>query len=182
MDYVEGIRNLEQLERWLDYLRRWNPMYWMMALVGIHTGLRISDILRLTAGHVRGTHLVMRAKKTGKTVRILISDHLRRELDRYIANLDDKDHLFCSRQGWNKPITRSRAYQILNEAARAVGLQHVGTHSLRKTFGWFLYKETGNVALLQELFGHDDPADTLRYIGVIDSDADEIMKHFSIGK
>lgn len=43
---------------------------------------------------------------------------------------------------------------------------NLGTHSLRKTFGYHLYKATGDVALVQRMFNHSSPMQTLRYIGI----------------
>ena len=44
------------------------------------------------------------------------------------------DYLFSSRKGENKPITRIQAYRLLNKVARKIGLEEIGTHTLRKTF------------------------------------------------
>ena len=46
------------------------------------------------------------------------------ELNDYIRklNLTDDDYLIRSRKGKNQPIKRDRAYKILNEAAREIGL------------------------------------------------------------
>ncbi|MFJ7183812.1 tyrosine-type recombinase/integrase [Lysinibacillus xylanilyticus] len=56
-----------------------------------------------------------------------------------------------SRQGSNRPIDRSTAYRILREAAEACRIQEIGTHTLRKTFGYHFYQQTQEVATLQEL-------------------------------
>ncbi|WP_298846637.1 hypothetical protein [uncultured Clostridium sp.] len=50
--------------------------------------------------------------------------------------MSDEEYLFQSRKGGNKPISRVQAYRILNNAAKHVRLQEVGTHTLRKTFGY----------------------------------------------
>jgi len=47
-----------------------------------------------------------------------------------------------------------------------VGLDEVGTHTMRKTFGYWHYKEFGDVADLQQLFNHSSQSVTLRYIGI----------------
>lgn len=46
------------------------------------------------------------------------------------------------------------AYKILRHAADYVGLDDIGTHTMRKTFGYHLYKKTGDVALLQKILNH----------------------------
>ena len=52
--------------------------------MGINTGLRISDILKLKIGDVKGSHISMREKKTGKQKRIQITVALKRELKWFI--------------------------------------------------------------------------------------------------
>jgi integrase len=53
------------------------------------------------------------------------------------------------------------------EAGRSVGLADIGTHSLRKTFGYHVFKKSGgNLALVQKLLNHSSRGDTMRYIGI----------------
>ncbi|WP_338100537.1 tyrosine-type recombinase/integrase [Salipaludibacillus agaradhaerens] len=70
---------------------------------------------------------------------------------------------------------RSTAYCILREATKPLKLTTIGTHTLRKTFGYHFYKKTNNIALLQELFNHSDQHITLRYIGINQDALDEAM-------
>ena len=42
----------------------------------------------------------------------------------------------------------------------------IGTHTMRKTFGYWFYKQTKDVAKLQSLLNHSPPEITLRYIGI----------------
>ena len=69
-------------------------------------------------------------------------------------------YLFKSREGINKPISRSMAYKILRAAAEYVGLDDIGTHTLRKIFGYHFYKQTKDVAMLQD----GQPFDSLESI------------------
>jgi integrase len=57
------------------------------------------------------------------------------------------------------------AYKILRKVAERFHLEEVGTHTLRKTFGYHFYQQTKDVAMLQEIFNHSSPAITLKYIG-----------------
>lgn len=178
---TEPVRRLEDVGRMDDYLGRRSRRDQMLWRVGTNTGLRISDTRLLRKRDVMGSHLVVRQTKVKRMVRVPINRTLRRWLDAYCSRLEDNDYLFPSREGWNKPITRSRCYQVLRQAAEACGLERIGTHSMRKTFGWHLYQATGDIALLMELFGHEDQAQTLRYIGVTGADIDTAMKSFSVG-
>ena len=138
----------------------------MLFVIGINTGLRISDILPLKVKDVTGvTHIKIIEKKTGKAKRFKINPYLRKEIDRYIDGMNDDDYLFPSRKG-DKPITRVQAYRILNDVAEKLGIDEVGTHTLRKTFGYWHYQQYKDVAILQEIFNHSAPSITLRYIGI----------------
>ena len=62
----------------------------------------------------------------------------------------------------------------MNHAAHLVGIENsVGTHTLRKTFGYWFYQASGNLAYLQDLFNHSSSQITIRYIDLQD---DEIEK------
>ena len=55
----------------------------------------------------------------------------------------------------------------MKKAAKAVGVPYnVGTHSLRKTFGYRYYKTTGDLDTLQRIFNHSSSLITMRYIGL----------------
>ena len=96
-------------------------------------------------------------------------------------NLAKNDYLIKSRQGYNKPITRERAYQILNEASRDIGLDmNIGTHTMRKTAGYNLYIASNkDVGLVMEILGQKDMASTLRYIGINNMDIDKCIRKLS---
>ena len=70
-----------------------------------------------------------------------------------------------------------QAYRILRDAAKAVGYRgDIGTHSLRKTFGYRFYQKSGgDVGALMRLFNHDDQTITLRYIGIEQEQVDDII-------
>lgn len=179
MNVVEPIRDEKIVKAILHHFKtssnRKRDRDHLLFMFGIYTGLRISDILKVKKSDITGKHLFVREQKTGKRKRILIVSPLKRELDSYLTALKDDDYIFHGNER-SKPITRARAYQILNEAAELFGLEHIGTHSLRKTFGYFMYRETKNAAMLQEIFNHSSEAITLRYIGITQDAIDDEMK------
>src|SRR5699024_6627633 len=77
-------------------------------------------------------------------------------------------YVFASRKG-SEPIDRSHAYRILSDAAHEVGLSSkVGTHTLRKTFGYHFYKKYGDIKYLQKFFNDSTSKQTINYIGIIE--------------
>ena len=182
MNFVQPIRDADKVLAIEEYLKATNERDWMLFVAGTNCGLRISDLLRLKAGDVRGTHLLVKEMKTRKRRWIRITPKLKRAFRSYTEDLQDHVYLFRSRQGGNRPITRSRAYEIIRTVGSQFGLEHIGTHTLRKTFGYHFYQQTKDVAMLQELFSHSKPSITLRYIGVNQDMMDDAMKRFVITK
>lgn len=181
METVQPIRELSKIRAMKNALRKSGERDYMLFCVGINTGLRISDILNLRVSDVRGkTHIHITEQKTGKDKKFKINNALKDELEEYVSDMGGCEYLFQSHKGKNKPITRVQAYRILNDAAQRVGLSEIGTHTLRKTFGYHFYKQYKDVALLQELFNHSAPSVTLRYIGINQDIMDKAMDDFGL--
>ncbi len=71
--------------------------------------------------------------------------------------------------------------KVLKNAAKACGLkQNIGTHTLRKTFGYFHYQSNHDIVFLQRLFGHSSALITMRYIGVADEEEKKAYHDVSI--
>lgn len=167
MKFVQPIRDTDQVTLMMKYLRERSERDALMFAMGVYAGLRISDILALRVRDVQGkSDLVIRELKTRKSKLMPINPKLKRMIAHYIAEMEAHDYLFQSRQGTNRPITRVRAYQILREAADALHIDSIGTHSLRKTFGYHIYRESKDIGMLQDMFNHSTPYVTLRYIGI----------------
>lgn len=175
MNYVQPIRDPKKIQEMKEKLA---PRDAFLFTLGINVGCRISDLLPLKVKDLRDRkHLVINEQKTGKQKRFLLNKQLQSIINRYTEDMKDDDFLFPSRKkGFH--ITRTRAYTILNETAKEIGLEEIGTHTLRKTFGYFFYKNTKDIAMLQEMFNHSAPSITLRYIGINQDTMDEALEDF----
>ena len=180
MNFVQPIRDPEQIQQIKEYLKEKNERNYILFVMGINTGLRISDILKLKVGDVQGSHISMREMKTGKQKRIQITSSLKRELKWFNEGREVEEYLLKSRKGKNRPIGRSMAYKILKSIVAEFGLDEIGTHTLRKTYGYHMYMQTKNIALLMEIFNHSSEKVTLRYIGVNQDAMDKAMSRFKI--
>lgn len=180
MNFVQPIRDPETIAEIKNFFKAESERNYMLFVTGINSGLRISDILPLKVKDAKSSHFSLREIKTGKQRRIQITPVLKRELKKYIEGKGDEEYLFKSREGKNKPIGRSMAYKILRKAAEEFNLEEIGTHTLRKTFGYHFYNQTKNVALLQKIFNHSSPQITLRYIGIDQDTMDNAMNKFKI--
>jgi len=178
---VEPIRDFELLLDIEDYLLSKNERDYVLFMAGIYLGRRISDLLPLKVRDVRGkSHIYIREEKTGKEARILVNEDLREIFDHYIKGKRDYEYLFKRSKGKNKPISRQRVWQILNDAAKEFEYKdNIGCHTLRKTFGYWLYEDTKDAVAIQELLNHRDISITKRYIGVTQDSKDEMVRGLS---
>lgn len=182
MKEVQPIRDKKILSAVMNELKNKDYRNYILFITGINTGLRISDLLELKVGDVKGkSHIIISEQKTGKTKRFKINSEIRTLIDDWIVNKQDDCCLFNSRKGDNRPLSRVQAYRIINKAARAVGItDQIGTHTLRKTFGYHHYQQFKDVALLQDIFNHSAPSVTLRYIGINDDMKDKTIDEFCL--
>lgn len=170
MNTVQPIRDREKIEEMKEELKKGGTRDYMIFYTGINSGMRISDIIALNRDNVRNadgsmkTHISIIEKKTKKTKKFPLTGNFYYEMEKYTKNIKEGEYLFKSQKGTNKPITTTQAYRILKEASIKVGLDEIGTHSMRKTFGYHHYKQYKDVALLQRIFNHSSPSITLRYI------------------
>ncbi|WP_346877536.1 site-specific integrase [Clostridium sp. UBA5712] len=181
MNTVEPIRDFELLLDIEDYLLSKNERDYVLFMAGIYLGRRISDLLPLKVRDVRGkSHIYIREEKTGKEARILVNEDLREIFDHYIKGKRDYEYLFKRSKGKNKPISRQRVWQILNDAAKEFEYKdNIGCHTLRKTFGYWLYEDTKDAVVIQELLNHRDISITKRYIGVTQDSKDDMVRGLS---
>jgi integrase len=179
MNFVQPIRDQEKINQMYEVLRKQSERNFILFLLGISLGLRISDLLTLKKEDLYQSHIWIWEKKTKKSKKyrkqVRIPGYIKKYLISYADKLNDGDYVFKSRQGGNRPIDRSTAYRILNKAAKEVNLKEIGTHTLRKTFGYHFYKKTKDVATLQKLFNHSSPEITLRYIGITQDEIDKAI-------
>ncbi|MBD9866800.1 site-specific integrase, partial [Enterococcus faecalis] len=52
--------------------------------------------------------------------------------------------------------------------------------SMRKTFGYFLYKQGTKTEIIQSLLNHSSQRETLRYIGITQEDKDTAVKSLDL--
>lgn len=153
-----------------DYLREKNERDYVLFMTGIYLGRRIGDILQYRVRDLRDKeHIYIPEEKTGKRILLPINPHLQKLYRDFFRGRKDYEFAFrSSRSRQNRPISRVRVWQILNEAAEAVGYkQSLSCHVLRKTFAYWLYMDSGgDIVMVQEILGHDDPGITRRYIGI----------------
>ncbi|NWK72661.1 MULTISPECIES: tyrosine-type recombinase/integrase [Bacillus cereus group] len=175
---VQPIRNKEKIEdmKW-SLKRHCSKRDYIMFLIGINTGLRAGDLVKLKVSDVkRKKRIVIQEGKTNKP-RTLNLTNIYDEIQSYISTVNS-EWLFPSRKG-DKHITTTQAYRQLNKAAAMVDIEDgIGTHTMRKTFGYWYYKQTKDVARLQKILNHSHPEVTLIYIGITAEEIEDSLNEF----
>lgn len=187
MEFVEPIRDRKQLENMKRFLKERNLRDWLLLILGINSGLRVSDLLCLQIENVKNRdRIILRERKTGKTKNFPLSDTCKKTIQEYLKATElTTGPLFPSRKldgcRGSGAISRQQAYQILHEAARAVGIKGaIGTHTLRKTFGYWAYQQGIDITRIQQLLNHSAPSVTLRYIGITKEELDQVYINLNL--
>ena len=97
MNYVEPIRDSDKIRELANYLRNYSERNYIMFLIGVNSGLRISDILRLRVRDVKGKdYISLREKKTKKQRIFPITPMLKKELKKYYEGKHEDEFLIKS--------------------------------------------------------------------------------------
>lgn len=185
---TEPLRNKRQLKAFLSYMKDSSSVRtkgrlrnYALAKVQLNTALRISDVVPLKVSdfmHPSGNfrkYINLKEDKTSHNQRIAINETLKDTLRPYINELQLRynDYLFPGRSK-NKPISKTQIQRIYQEAATVLHIDDFNSHSLRKTWGYNAYKETKNIALIMQVYGHTSVKQTMKYIGITQSDKDQL--------
>lgn len=195
MECVEPIRDIKQINAIKRYLKEQNLRDWLLFTLGVNSGLRISDLLKLTVEDVKGKErITVKEAKTGKLKNFPLADNCKKAVTEYLASSQlTTGALFPSRQsnGMGKvtstgAISRQQAYTIINKAAKECNVitadngVKIGTHTLRKTFGYHAYKAGVSIEVIQKLLNHSAPSVTLRYIGITQDQLDDVYINLNL--
>lgn len=105
------------------------------------------------------------------------NDRLKPMIEDFVKGRRNAEPLFLSH--WRHRLDRVTAYYLIRDACEKAGLQErIGTHSMRKTFGYHHYQQFKDVVILQKIFNHSSPQITLRYIGVEQDQIDYSYSNF----
>lgn len=169
----------------------------MLFLIGINLGIRASDLCGLTYkfflkddGTFKDSYSLQpkKTKKTGKYVKLYFNETVKKAITDYLKDYpmeDINDFLFKSRKG-NKHITEIHLGKVIKDTAKEVGIErNICSHSLRKTFGYFVYHNADDknnaLIILQTIFNHSSPAITSKYIGLTDNEVSDVFNSLDLG-
>ncbi|MCX5674676.1 MAG: site-specific integrase [Planctomycetota bacterium] len=171
MDETEALRLRTVTQAWaitdLEAGRLRGPLVWAVVDVAMLTGLRVSEIARLTVGDLdakRGVLRVWRHKRKPQQQETLaVPPDLAEHLAQFVAwkGQTDKDlPMFVGKRG---PLTPQGLEQLWKVAVKRAGLRReLSIHSARHTLAVHLLRKTRNLRQVQKQLGHADPATTAK--------------------
>jgi len=155
----------------------------LLISIGVFTGLRISDLLKLRFSQFESEILTIQEQKTKKTRRIKINNDLMEIVERVKNRMmvTDTDQLiFLNRYG-TKPIDKSYVNVKLKSIFKKYDVSidgNVSSHLFRKTLGNRVLRLNNysgeSVILLMELFSHGSPMVTKRYLGIREQEIHDV--------
>ncbi len=183
MAATQPIRNKHQIrELAAYYLQKGQVRNYVLIILGVHTALRISDLLRLrwddvydfAAGRVRASISVIE-QKTKKTKIIALHKAAVTALTLFAKAAAKPGHFLIENTRTKKAISRIQAYRLIRDAAEALGFQErFSCHSLRKTLGYHAWRSNVPPAVIMEIYNHSSWAVTRLYLGVTQDDKDAV--------
>ena len=186
MQTVEPIRNRQTIDAMKNTLLN-NQLYKEHALLvlGFNTGLRISDILKLTWKQIENaSYIIISEQKTNKSKKIRFSNKIQCILADLRTYFPDDIYLFQSMHSNSKVAkawSRQHAYRIINQIAREHNIEdNIGTHTLRKSFGFHAYKSGVDLSTIQKIFNHSSQKITLQYIGITQDTIDDVYVNLDL--
>ena len=167
-----------------------NRRNYCLIVMGLNTALRISDLLKLKwdnvynfEHHVFRSHFLINEQKTSKNNYVTLNCNATDALRAYFNERHPTEHEFiftkatCRRQ----PLNRVQAYRIVRTAAEeTVQDEHISCHSLRKTFGYHVWKNGTPPALLMDVYNHSSYKVTQHYLGIEQDERDEIYMNLEL--
>lgn len=177
---AEPIKDRKDIAKIEQYLKLNNKRDYVIWVLGLNSGLRVSDICGLNVSDVVDkTHISVIEKKTGKSKVFYINDKLKRVLKDYTKGRNTDEPLFIGKRG--KRLNRTQVYRFIKRACKINGVKvHVGTHTMRRSFGYHHYHQFKDSVVLQKIFNHSSQRITLMYIGVDQDEIDWSYKNFEL--
>lgn len=177
-------------KRLLSELHRAKDYQWELYMrVSFCTACRVSDVRKLKWQDVlNGNECIVKEQKTGKVRRIPINEQNHKAilaLYRLLRKPPMTDYMFISSKT-NEPFTTQYINRRLKNYRDKYHLkiQNFSTHSLRKTFGRYVYDSMGHsteaLILLNQILKHASINTTKVYIGITQGEIDSVFGNIHI--
>lgn len=183
--------------------------------LGINLGIRASDLRTLKWSfffEFKNGDLVFKEyyalqpkkqRKQHKFVKLFFNNTVKESLLEYLSSCPFErfcdetlnEYIFPSQKPSRKKdkvekrdiaISESTMWDIIKIAAKKAGItQNIGSHSLRKTWGFWVWHDATDkdkmLVILQHCFNHSSTQTTMRYIGLMDNEIKDAYESIELG-
>lgn len=159
--------------------------------VGKATLLRVSDVMRLKQADIFNPdgsikqNAFIHDRKTGKPNTLYLKP-VQTELLLYrqwlLDHKLDSEWLFPSIQHPECHITEKQFYKIMSKVGDLLGINYLGTHTMRKTGAYRVYTQSNyNIGLVMHLLNHSSESMTLAYLGLDQASTENMLNQIDFG-
>lgn len=168
MNMVNPIKDKNDIDKIKIYLQKENIRNYLLFIIGINTAIKSNLILKLKLKDIVDEQHNIRENIEVEGRRYYINESIREAIINFIdiKNIGLDDYLFESQKS-NMPINRSHLYKILKSTVKYCNIDiNVGNETLRKTFGYHYYYQTGDVKYLKTMFNKSSKKKLFEYLDI----------------
>lgn len=200
---VLPIKDTQMLKQVLTTLRddfKYGQRNYTIFQVGKATLLRVSDVISLSKADVfeengdikRNAYIVDKKTKKQNTLYLRpVEDDLlkyqnwlmRYQMDNPKMKVYDSPWLFPSFANPDNHISGHTYYEVMQKVGDLLGINYLGTHTMRKTGAYRVYEQSNhNIGLVMKLLNHSSEAVTLNYLGLDQESREHILDSIDFGQ
>lgn len=156
-------------------------------IIGLRTGLRISDFLRLKDTNIKNGFIEIETQKTGQTVTIPLHNQVKAILEkrngfpRTISDQKFNEYVkdLCQVAGFNLKVQGSKINKETKRKEEGVfeKWELVTSHICRRSFATNLYGKLDNLTIMG-ITGHQTETQFLKYIKITNTEKAEKLKDY----
>lgn len=157
-------------------------------IIGVRTGLRVSDFMKLKIDNINGNDIEVVTQKTGKPVAIPMHPQIRTIIERNGGTLpkplsDQKFNLYlkevCEMAGITKAVdgARQNPKTKRKEHGTYPKFELITSHTCRRSFASNLYGKISN-ATIMGITGHSTEREFLKYIKITPKQHAETLREY----
>lgn len=199
---VLPIKDSQILEQVLETLRdgfKYGKRNYTIFQVGKATLLRVSDVISLTKENVfdekdnikRNAYIVDKKTKKQNTLYLRPVENdlliyqswlMKYQMHNPETKVYDSKWLFPSFRNPDNHISGHTYYEIMEKVGGLLGLNYLGTHTMRKTGAYRVYEQSNhNIGLVMKLLNHSSEAVTLNYLGLDQESREQMLDKIDFG-
>lgn len=160
-----------------------NPRDYALFVIGINTGYRSCELLSIRFDQVwkvkPGDTLNIKQTKNNRYRRVTLNKTSVEAIQLLLRSrhYSEGDYLFPSCQYTDRPIQGAYLSKLVKGWCRDEKLQgNFASHTLRKTWGHWQYKNRARIPTIMKAFGHRSEAQTMAYLCIQPKDVDRLYK------